>query len=133
MKSDIQIKDDIYAVLKDSALVAEAGGALRKTKRPANSDQEDVVISVLTNQDFGTSQVAVVYVRVYVPDLLREGQFEENSPRLRKLAELCDQVLSVYNGGDFRFHLTSQLTLEADGTNTHIIANRCEYEQNNDK
>lgn len=133
MKSDIEIKDDIYAVLKGSALVAEADGALRKTKRPTNSNAEDIVISVTSNEDMGTKQIAIVYVHIYVPDIVRDKQYEENSIRLRKLAQLANETLEVYNGGDFRFELTGQRTIESEGINSHIIANQIRYEQNNDK
>mgnify|MGYP000094940500 CR=1 FL=1 len=50
MKTVIDIKDDVYNVIKGSALDEEATGKLCKSsKRPANSDKEDIVISVIGN------------------------------------------------------------------------------------
>lgn len=45
MKSDIEIKDDIYQIIKGSALEKAVTGKLKKTRRPANSNKEDIVIS----------------------------------------------------------------------------------------
>lgn len=54
MKSDIEIKDDIYQIIKGSALEKAVTGKLKKTRRPANSNKEDIVISILEN---GSGQV----------------------------------------------------------------------------
>lgn len=45
MKSDIEIKDDIYQIIKGSTLEKAVTGKLKKTRRPANSNKEDIVIS----------------------------------------------------------------------------------------
>ena len=45
MKSDIEIKDDIYKFIKGSALEKAVTGKLRKTRRPKDSNLEDIVIS----------------------------------------------------------------------------------------
>ena len=39
MKSDIEIKDAIYAVIKGSSLEKAVTGKLKKTKRPTSSDK----------------------------------------------------------------------------------------------
>lgn len=47
MKSDIEIKDDIYKHIKGSLLEKVVNGKLCKaSKRPSNSDREDIVISI---------------------------------------------------------------------------------------
>lgn len=131
MKTDIDIKDDIYAHLKNSDLVKEITGVLRKTKRPDNSVKEDIIISVLANQN-GQIQEAFVNVNIYVGDLYRENQYEENYPRLRKLCKMADTLLKVGRGNDYRFTLDSQRVLEVDGKNEHCINNKLLYKQYND-
>ena len=92
MKTDIDIKDDVYRAVAGSALVTEINGVVSKTIRPANSANEDVVISVLASQNTEIQQ-AYVNVNVYVPDLdipyhvngETVVQKEENTKRLRVL------------------------------------------------
>lgn len=83
MKSDIEIKDDIYQIIKGSTLEKAVTGKLKKTRRPANSNKEDIVISILENGS-GQVQEAFVNVNIYVSDDVRDGQAEENSSRLRQ-------------------------------------------------
>lgn len=130
MKSDIDIKDDVYKIIKDSELEKSINGKLSKTKRPKNSNKEDIVISVLSN-DFEEIQKAFVNVNVYVSDTNRDNQFEESSIRLRELCNLAKKVLSVGRGEDFRFTIESQRVLEVNGKNEHLINNKLLYKQCN--
>jgi len=129
MKLDQEIRNDIYAVLKSSALVAEVSGVLRKTKRPLNSNREDVLVCApISNDIVGDTQVAYVYVRIYVPDQERDGQMEEDTQRTTTLGTKAKQCLTCYNGGDFRFEWRSQETFEIEEISTHVIAIRLRYE-----
>lgn len=92
MKSDIEIKDAIYAVIKGSSLEKAVTGKLKKTKRPTSSDKEDIVISILDNGS-GQMQKAFVNVNIYVPDYIRDGQAEENTIRLRELCKMSYELL----------------------------------------
>lgn len=129
MKGDIEIKDDLYNVLKGTLLVAEAGGVthLRKTQRPAESRNIDVVISVMTNDRYAR-QEATCWVRIYVPDIRREGAWEEDSVRLRELERLAAAELDRINGGDWRCTLRSMTTVRSD-ENEHVIACKLLYVQ----
>ena len=104
MKSDIEIKDDIYQIIKGSTLEKAVTGKLKKTRRPANSNKEDIVISILENGS-GQVQEAFVNVNIYVSDDVRDGQAEENSSRLRQLCKLATELLEVQRGEDYRFTL----------------------------
>lgn len=74
MKSDIDIKDDIYKHIKGSALEKAVTGKLCKaSKRPANSNKEDIIISILDNGS-GQMQEAFVNVNIYVKDNIRDGE-----------------------------------------------------------
>ena len=131
MKTDIDIKDDIYLFIKGSTLDYEATGKLSKTVRPAGSDLEDIVISILANQN-GQIQEAFVNVNIYVKDVSRNKQYEENTIRLRTLANLAEKLLKVGRGNDYRFILDSQRIFKVEGKNEHFINNKLLYMQCNE-
>lgn len=125
MKSDIEIKDAIYAVIKGSALEKTVTGKLKKTKRPINSDKEDIVISILENGS-GQKQEAFVNVNIYVPDYIRDGQAEENTIRLRELCRMSYELLFNCRGNDFRIDSSGskQRVMEVNGKKEHFINNK---------
>lgn len=127
MKTDIDIKDDIYALIKGSPLEKAVTGKLSKTLRPANSCKEDIVISVLANNN-AQLQEAFVNVNIYVRDNNRDGQAEENSIRLRELCSLSKDLLERGYKGDYRYELSSQRVIAIDGKGEHIINNKVLYQ-----
>lgn len=131
MKSDIEIKDDIFQIIKGSTLEKAVTGKLKKTRRPANSNKEDIVISILENGS-GQVQEAFVNVNIYVSDDVRDGQAEENSSRLRQLCKLATELLEVQRGEDYRFTLDKQRVMEVNGKNEHFINNKLLYKQVNE-
>lgn len=131
MKSDIEIKDDIYEFIKGSALEKAISGKLKKTRRPANSNLEDIVISILDNEA-GQMQEAFVNVNIYVPDNMRDGQAEEKSTRLRELCRIAYNLLTVGRGESYRFTLDKQRVFEVNGKNEHFINNKLLYKQVNE-
>ena len=131
MKSDIEIKDDIYQIIKGSTLEKAVTGKLKKTRRPANSNKEDIVISILENGS-GQVQEAFVNVNIYVSDDVRDGQAEENSSRLRQLCKLATELLEVQRGEVYRFTLDKQRVMEVNGKNEHFINNKLLYKQVNE-
>lgn len=131
MKTDIDIKDDIYLHIKGSKLYYEVTGKLSKTERPNGSDNEDIVISVLANQN-GQIQEAFVNVNIYVKDVTRNNQSEENTIRLRKLCNLAESLLELGRGRDYRFILDSQRVFKVEGKNEHFINNKLLYRQCNE-
>lgn len=131
MKTDIDIKDDIYMYLRDTMLTEVVTGKLSKTLRPAGSRKEDIVISVLANNN-AQIQEAYVNVNIYVPDVDRKGQAEEDTIRIRELSEIASEILLVGYKDDFRFVLESQRVYEVDGRNEHMINNKLLYKQVNE-
>lgn len=125
MKSDIEIKDAIYAVIKGSALEKAITGKLSKTLRPATSDKEDVVVSILDNGS-GQMQEAFVNVNIYVPDYIRDGQAEEYTIRLRELCKMSYELLFNCRGNGFRVDSkgSKQRVLEVNGKKEHFINNK---------
>ena len=131
-KSDIEIKDDIYKHIKGSLLEKVVNGKLCKaSKRPSNSDREDIVISILENGS-GQIQEAFVNVNIYVKDNIRNGEAEMNDARCRELCKVAIQVLETGHGESYRFTLNKQRVLEVNGKNEHFINNKLLYSFNNE-
>ena len=128
MKNEFKIKTDIYHILKGSDLIKNVSGKLSKTVRPDSSNNEDVVISVLS--DPGAVQIEEVYVNVnvYVPDVKRGNQYEEITLRLDQLCELSINALKSVIGNSFRVSLATQKTYEVPGKNEHFINNKVLYQ-----
>lgn len=132
MKSDIDIKDDIYNHIKGSALERAVTGKLCKaSKRPSGSDMEDIVISILDNGS-GQIQEAFVNVNIYVKDNIRDGQAEMNDTRCRELCRTAIDVLEVGRGAGFRFTLDKQRVMPVNGKDEHFINNKLLYKQVNE-
>ena len=138
MKTDIDIKDDIWRVIKKSPLFKEVTGELKKTSiRPKESRKEDIVISVLAN-NIRQKQMAYVNVNIYVADNYVDGQSEENSERLRRLCKMAFSVFENVRGVDFRLSLTDpnfdcgQRVIESEGTSEHVINNKILYQTINE-
>lgn len=134
MKSDIDIKDDVWKIINRSALLKEVTGKLKKTSiRPKGSRNEDIVISVLAN-DTKQKQVAYVNVNIYVADDDVDGQSEEQTKRLRKLCQMSFDLFDNVRGNDFRLSLTDpnfecgQRVIESAGTSEHVINNKLLYQ-----
>lgn len=134
MKSDIDIKDDIWKVINKSALLKEVTGKLKKTSvRPKGSCNEDIVISILANET-KQKQTAYVNVNIYVADDDVDGQSEEQTGRLRKLCQMSFDLFDNVRGNDFRLSLTDsnfecgQRVIESAGTSEHVINNKILYQ-----
>lgn len=127
MKTDIDIKDDIFQYIKGSELANAVTGKLDKTSRPTDSMNEDIIISVEENMNNGI-QSALVCVNIYVADLLRGNQYIENTRRLRELCSLAKDVLEVGHVNDARFEMQSQRVKKVNGSdNEHYIENKLVY------
>lgn len=132
MKSDIDIKDDIYKWLKSSVLMKSVTGKLCKSGvRPKDSEKEDVVINVVSN-NISQSQSAIVNVNVYVNDVNRDGVSEENTIRLRELCQLALNSMEVGFSDGWRFYMESQRVIVEENINEHTINNRLFYQIKNE-
>lgn len=134
MKSDIDIKDDVWAIINKSELEKEVTGKLRKTSvRPRDSRCEDIIISILANET-KQKQIAYVNVNIYVSDDTRDGQSEEKSLRLRKLCQMSFDLFDNVRGNDFRVSITDsnyecgQRVIESVATSEHVINNKLLYQ-----
>lgn len=128
MKTDQEIKQEVYDYIKGSVLEEAVSGVLTKRKRPLNSKKEDIVISVLANVN-AQRQEAFVNVNIYVPDqnVKKNGQFEEDGERLEELERLSADFLNVFWVGPARISLDTQRTLEVENGTEHVINNKLLY------
>ena len=126
MKTDIDIKDDLYSYIKGSDLAKEVTGRIEKTERRTDSTLEDILISIDENENGGI-QSALCTVNIYVADLLRDNQYIEDTIRLRELCAKAKTLLEVAHYNDARFYLTAQRVKKVDGVNEHRIENKIIY------
>jgi len=132
MKSDIEIKMDVFDRIKGSELASEVTGVVRHTgKRPPNSKKEDIIITMLANEN-GQIQTATVNVNIYVAANIVNNQAEEKTLRLKKLCSLSSGLFNVFRGKDFRARLIQQRVYEVNGADEYVINNRIEYKHNNE-
>lgn len=132
IRTDIDIKDDIYKWLKGSALAELVSGGLYKDSRPLNSEREDITIAVLARDAGPQMQEATVNVNVYVPDIRRGQEAIEDSARLREVARVAAEVTEYHFFGDGIYTLSSQEILKANGADWHIVNNRLRVQYNNE-
>lgn len=132
MKNEMEIKDDVYHLLKGSDLVKNVSGKLSKTLRLDKSRKEDIVISVLTPNPDRQIQEVYLNVNVYVADVKRGNQYEENTIRLKELMALSKNALDLAKGKEYRLSLAEQKSYEVPGKNEHFINNRVLYQYCNE-
>lgn len=135
MKSDIDIKDDVYKVIAASELKSAVTGMIYKRERKlymvGSPYKEDICISILSNQT-SQKQEAFVNINIYVQDDDVNGQMEEKSARLKQLCQLSFKVFEYVHGTDFRLSLSKQTVVPNKSTNEHIINNKLLYQTIND-
>lgn len=129
VKSDIDIKDDVYSILIKSNLKNIITGSIYKdSKRPTVSKDEDIVISVISSLN-GEFQDVVVNVNLYVADVMRGSDSIENAKRLRVLCRECLDLLTVVSGDDYRIELIEQRIYDVPATREHCINNKLSFTQ----
>lgn len=132
MKTEDDIRQDVYNLIKGSELHTAITGKLCREDRPLDSENEDITINVPSNLN-GQIQEAYVYVNIYVPDEFVEGRYQKNTLRIQALERLAADLFDVYNSHDsYRITLESQTTSQFESTNEHIIINRLHYKQSNE-
>lgn len=130
MKNDERIKRDVLDYIFTTELPDMVTGIVKRDRRPRGSRSEDVIISVLANEN-GQIQDATVNVNIYVADSPAGNQYDPAHDRLDALADAAQRIFDVFRGESFRARLLSQRITEV-GENEHVITNKIEYKQNNE-
>lgn len=129
MKTENEIKEDVYQHIMETPLAQAITGKVTTKKRPKDSAKEDITIAVLTS-DTQQLQDAIVNVNIYVKEKLEGGQYVEDEDREKLLSKLATECLEVGGiGKDYRFKLESQHTFEVENDKRHerCINNKLTY------
>lgn len=147
MKSDIDIKDDIFQYLKGNVSfwneMRQYGfndhsciSLLGRTK----SQPSEIVVSILANGGATELQEAYVNVNVYVRDMKMEqatptaGTVEnrvQDLSTLKEICQICSRHLSDVLGDTFKFTISSQRVFQEEGTEMSFVNNKLLYNQIN--
>lgn len=102
MRSDIEIQKFVRSKLIYTELAQSVTGKVCDRERPANSSKEDIVISVLANENAGQIQTAFVNVNIYVSDIFNTSSDDWERDTIR-CDYLCGLAKSLYTmrEGDF--------------------------------
>lgn len=130
MKTDEDIKQDVWEYILSTELAEEVTGVIKRDRRPADSTKEDVIVSILSNEN-GQNQKATVNVNIYVKDKPAGREKDPDHDRLKVLSTLSYQTFNVFHGYSYRARLLSQ-RVTAVGEDEHVITNKIEYKQNNE-
>ena len=127
MKTDVEIRRDLFDILKASPVSEAITGEVRMVPRKKGSKLEDCIISVLANEN-GQVQECFVNVNIYVPDILSGGEYVENVPRTNVLSRMCEEFFDRFIYGDgFIISLEKQRILAVEGKDEYCINNRLKY------
>jgi len=133
ISTDNDIKDLVYMLLQNSQLKAEVTGQIIKVSRNPASTNEDVVISVLANDNPRQIQSAYVNVNIYVKDVdFQQGGEKykvENTARTKELSRIfADMFEKAIIGESYRLTLDRQRVIAVEGANEHCVNNRLLYQ-----
>lgn len=127
MKSNFDILNTLFKVLNVTNITNQISGKICKIKPYKNSQNEDIIINVLTNPN-GYIQNGFANINIYVPD-------DENGINTKRLKELIDIVTPLIDNviyDDFRFQIYSQLGPFVDSEfkrdNLHFINIKLNYQ-----
>ena len=132
MKSNFDIENELYAIIKDSPLHQAVDGDIYKgpDERPDNSQREDIEIIVIGNQN-GDIQSSTINVNVYCRDE-RDGNKWRRNPRLSTIASLgIGMFKDAINIAGYRITLESQGTYPEHQVNQHYVNFKLNYKYNN--
>lgn len=141
MKSDIEIAKFVRCKIVGSSLEKAVNGKLTDRGRPNDSDMEDIVIAVLSNEGAGQTQQAFVNVNVYVKDQwnAETKSWEQHTSRIGEICNLCKFLFSISDGD---YHTVPSKSIQKvfplgtsfeDGHTEHIINNKIYIEINNEE
>lgn len=132
MKTDAEVRQDVFSVLKAVGVNSLIRGQLRYIPRSDKSKTEDCIISVLDSNN-AQIQECIVNVNVYVQNITSGGESVENIPRTKELSIAFGNFLKDdIHTGDFSLHLEKQRILPVVGKDEHVINNRINYKTINE-
>ncbi|MBR1526831.1 MAG: hypothetical protein IJ640_09275 [Prevotella sp.] len=132
MKTDVEVRQDIYRYIINSDLKDEIGGVIGYQGRSDGAKTEDCIISVITNVN-GQIQDCDVNVNIYVQNVNSGGRSVENVSRTKTLSKIAERVLRHGYGDTFRFELRTQRIVAVQGKDEFVINNKLRYKNFNNE
>lgn len=132
-KTGLSIEGYIFSLLFGKLSIS--GVIYRAGTRPTDSHLEDVVVSHLSGRDGwdGFSQVGIVVVNVYVPDIPNHDSYlVRDVSRLEHLSQQLLTIVESHPTGDYLLETDGTATIEQD-TGCHFISMRIKYRYNHIK
>lgn len=128
MKTAVQIERDFYAIISQSQLgKALKGKVYRKEMRPIGSQEEDLILSLLSGVD-DQVQTGVVAVSIYVNDIPFEGRLVRDTERIGELLELVNSITENYSFGYVTTTDGTPSIIQLEDISQHVISIRLYYE-----
>lgn len=129
MKTTLDLVDIVWQRLNTSPLKTEINGGLFKHRRPAGSQNEDVVINALPINNLQL-QSAIVNVNIHAPNLtIQVGSIQDNkqpdSERLNELTKIAVEALSEVWSDDYNYDVQQEVLIEDE--EDHYINIRLEF------
>lgn len=124
MRGTPQIEQQMYESLENLITGIVSGGFYQSDCRPADSKQEDAVLTV-TYSNASQIQAGRAKLNIYVSDIDNgAGKPVPNKTRIQEISAISEQVIEVLNQADtdYLFYL-SQAThsMQDPGTNQHFV------------
>ena len=131
MKTESDIRDDLYTYINSSELKKDISGKIFKyeEERPEKSMAEDIIIALPTETPFNDIQEVIVMIRLYVKDLFDSINqiYRADSIRLKELENICKETFLAFRTGDARCVAENIKTFKSDSTHEHCIVSRINY------
>lgn len=128
MKTAVQIERDFYTIISQSQLGKELKGKVyRKEMRPIGSQEEDLILSLLSGVDEQV-QTGVVAVSIYVKDMPFESRFVRNTERIGELLELVNSITENYSFGYVISTDGTPSIIQLEDISQHVISIRLYFE-----
>ena len=128
MKTAVQIERDFYTIISQSQLGKELKGKVyRKEMRPIGSQEEDLILSLLSGVD-DQVQTGVVAVSIYVKDIPFEGRLVRDTERIGELLELVNSITENYSFGYVISNDGTPSIIQLEDISQHVISIRLYFE-----
>ena len=135
MKTEADIRDDLYRYISSSELKTALSGNIYKYdgERPDKSSKEDLVIAPLSDIPADELQEVIVNIRIYVADLYDNAGslYRAHGIRLREIQDICKKVFDTFRTDEARCVLETMKTFKVEGRDEHCIVNRINYKHCN--
>ena len=130
MKTEAEIRDDIFAYIKASPLAKAVSGKVLTNRRERDSTAEDIFIRV-SAATYGQIQTAIVEVYVYFLDVTRRSDNVRDTARERELARITTDVLARHQEGTWRINMERHYVKEYQDIRQHALVNELYYQHSN--